>query len=244
MSNHAALIEKLAALAHSHWVGWMHQLFSSCHAADGHTDAYVIPGSVARALAKQMVAPYDGLSEPERDVNRAIAAQQVSLMALDDDSDRILTCAYCGQAYPPGTPASGVPALTAHIKTCAKHPMRELEEKIDELEHRLETEPVRGAEAEELRKGIEKLIEAPADCSVCDCAVDVHGHLAEQLQALLDRVDARDSLAHLEKIDELKKALQACVEALDGPGTPARCDTSRDPASRSYALELAAKVLS
>lgn len=44
--------------------------------------------------------------------------------------ETILTCVYCGQEYPAGTPASGsdVDALTGHIKTCEKHPMRKLEE--------------------------------------------------------------------------------------------------------------------
>lgn len=38
----------------------------------------------------------------------------------------ILTCVYCGQAYPEGTPAHG-PAnkvLTDHIKVCPKHPLK------------------------------------------------------------------------------------------------------------------------
>ena len=45
-----------------------------------------------------------------------------------------------------------------------------------------------GAEAEELREGIEKII---------DHEGDVRG-FKRALQALLDRVDARDSLAYLE----------------------------------------------
>lgn len=40
---------------------------------------------------------------------------------------QVLTCVYCGTAYPPGTPASGSDVLTAHIKVCEKHPMREVE---------------------------------------------------------------------------------------------------------------------
>jgi hypothetical protein len=34
-----------------------------------------------------------------------------------------LTCVYCGHEYPPGTPSHGSPVLTAHIKTCEKHPL-------------------------------------------------------------------------------------------------------------------------
>lgn len=48
---------------------------------------------------------------------------------------------------------------------------------------------VHGAEAEELRKGVEKLLTDGADVSFID------------LQRLLDRVDARDSLAFLEAQD-------------------------------------------
>lgn len=40
----------------------------------------------------------------------------------------ILTCVYCGHEYPQDTPAWGNEVLTEHIKVCAKHPMRKLEE--------------------------------------------------------------------------------------------------------------------
>jgi len=46
-------------------------------------------------------------------------------------------CAYCGQAYPQGTPRFGDDALTEHIKVCSEHPMRELEKRIKELEEAL-----------------------------------------------------------------------------------------------------------
>jgi hypothetical protein len=36
---------------------------------------------------------------------------------------RVLTCAFCGDAYPPGTPETNHEALTAHVKVCAKHPL-------------------------------------------------------------------------------------------------------------------------
>ena len=41
--------------------------------------------------------------------------------------ERIVTCVYCGQEYPDGTPTSGANVLTEHIKACEKHPMRKLE---------------------------------------------------------------------------------------------------------------------
>jgi hypothetical protein len=48
--------------------------------------------------------------------------------------NQILTCIYCGHSYPPGTPASGSDVLTAHIKTCEKHPLRKAEARIATLE--------------------------------------------------------------------------------------------------------------
>jgi hypothetical protein len=52
-----------------------------------------------------------------------------------DKENETITCVYCGQAYPPGTPTWGerAKALTNHIKVCEKHPMRKAEEKIAKL---------------------------------------------------------------------------------------------------------------
>jgi len=43
---------------------------------------------------------------------------------------RILTCVYCGHAYPQDTPAHGSQVLTDHIRVCEKHPMRKAEADI------------------------------------------------------------------------------------------------------------------
>jgi hypothetical protein len=43
-----------------------------------------------------------------------------------------LTCVFCGEAYPPGTPASGSDRLVEHIKTCAKHPLHAAEASLQE----------------------------------------------------------------------------------------------------------------
>ncbi len=40
---------------------------------------------------------------------------------------KIVTCVYCGHAYPANTPTHGVEILTEHIRICEKHPMRKLE---------------------------------------------------------------------------------------------------------------------
>jgi len=44
--------------------------------------------------------------------------------------DTIITCVYCGQEYPQGTPSHSHESLTAHIKVCEKHPMRKAEQDI------------------------------------------------------------------------------------------------------------------
>jgi oligoribonuclease NrnB/cAMP/cGMP phosphodiesterase (DHH superfamily) len=46
---------------------------------------------------------------------------------------RILTCVYCAHEYPQATPAAGDQVLTDHIRTCAKHPMREAQQAIAKL---------------------------------------------------------------------------------------------------------------
>lgn len=43
------------------------------------------------------------------------------------DKRNILTCVYCGMAYPEGTPPHGAQILTDHIKICKMHPMRKAE---------------------------------------------------------------------------------------------------------------------
>jgi len=49
--------------------------------------------------------------------------------------ENVLTCVYCGEPYPSGTPASGaeVQVLTDHIKQCEKHPMFKLRKALAEL---------------------------------------------------------------------------------------------------------------
>lgn len=46
---------------------------------------------------------------------------------------RILTCVYCGHAYPQDTPTHGNEVLTEHIKQCEAHPMRKAEADIKML---------------------------------------------------------------------------------------------------------------
>jgi hypothetical protein len=49
------------------------------------------------------------------------------------EESRVLTCVYCGQAYPQDTPAWGDKVLTEHIRVCTKHPLRQAEAQIELL---------------------------------------------------------------------------------------------------------------
>jgi hypothetical protein len=45
----------------------------------------------------------------------------------------VLTCAFCGYAYPPGTPSSNVETLTKHVAVCPEHPMAKDRARLDRL---------------------------------------------------------------------------------------------------------------
>ncbi len=64
--------EKLAALAHEQWSGWMQYLFSKCtyNHADG---TYTIPQWAVERWSKQMETEYKDLSEDEKESDRAEA---------------------------------------------------------------------------------------------------------------------------------------------------------------------------
>ena len=45
----------------------------------------------------------------------------------------VITCVYCGQVYPGGTPTHSANILTEHIKVCKRHPLRFARETIKKL---------------------------------------------------------------------------------------------------------------
>lgn len=59
--------------------------------------------------------------------------------------------------------------------------------------------PVDGREAEELRRGIEEIVKTCRPCVSTRGEGCTGCHIVEELELLLDRVDARDSLAYLEQ---------------------------------------------
>lgn len=74
---------------------------------------------------------------------------------------------------------------------------------MKDCEHCGDYSPERGAEAEDLRSAIENLIQnsEESDC----CYHDNNVIRVEDLQRVLDEVDARDSLAYLESKNVLEK---------------------------------------
>ena len=45
-------------------------------------------------------------------------------MSKQQQSQETVRCAFCGEAYPPGTPPSQHQRLTEHIRRCPAHPVR------------------------------------------------------------------------------------------------------------------------
>ena len=100
-------------------------------------------------------------------------------------SERVLTCVYCGHAYPQATPAWGDQVLTDHIKECEKHPIRAVIEDRNRLRDAL-IGLVGASETGELRMMEEamRLLPAPDE----DKAVTlhaIHALIASHLNAAL-----------------------------------------------------------
>ena len=90
-----------------------------------------------------------------------------------------------------------------------------LREEVQRVVEMAEAEPPPdGKEAEELRKGVELLIEKYLPVPLVDDPDELADALYE-LQQLLDRVDARDSLSHLERLDAYKPFFQVQVKCRD-----------------------------
>jgi hypothetical protein len=67
--------------------------------------------------------------------SKSTTPEQPTNEGLDETpcSPSVVTCVYCGHEYPDGTPTAKHDLLTAHIKVCEKHPMREAEARIERL---------------------------------------------------------------------------------------------------------------
>ena len=103
---------------------------------------------------------------------------------------RILTCVYCGQEYPQGSPSWGDKVLTDHIKVCPKHPMRKAEETIAKLRSALAgLVGVDGRDELDKMEAALRLVPAPDIDKVASInAVNV---LRETLSPVTTRADTR-----------------------------------------------------
>ena len=70
--------EKLAALAHSQWSGWMKYLFSK--SIEQSNGSVLIPAWAADRWKRQMNTPYDELPEEEKESDRTEADKMLAQM--------------------------------------------------------------------------------------------------------------------------------------------------------------------
>lgn len=64
-------------------------------------------------------------AERERDEARKLAEEACARYNALIVEGPTLTCAFCSTSYPTGTPPTQHEALTAHIRECPKHPLRQ-----------------------------------------------------------------------------------------------------------------------
>lgn len=79
------LLERLAALAHSQWSGWMEYLFSKCQFNSDGTAT--IPTWGVERWKRQINTPYEELSEPEKESDRKEARKFIAEFARDKSKD-------------------------------------------------------------------------------------------------------------------------------------------------------------
>lgn len=82
---------------------------------------------IADALERRL--PF---ADPSFELSTMIEAAPIHVPSL------VVTCVYCGEEYPAGTPTSGAAELTKHISVCAKHPMREASQTIQALKESIQ----------------------------------------------------------------------------------------------------------
>ena len=71
--------EKLAALSHEQWSGWMEYLFSKCKFH--HDGSWTIPNWAVARWGRQMKTSYEDLSEEEKESDRKEADKFIILMS-------------------------------------------------------------------------------------------------------------------------------------------------------------------
>lgn len=81
-----ALRERLAALAHEQWAGWMRYLFSRCEGPmpTWESDGLLMPIEWVKRWERQMNTPYADLSEAEKDSDRKEADRVLAALAFPE----------------------------------------------------------------------------------------------------------------------------------------------------------------
>lgn len=116
-------------------------------------------------------------------------------LAAQAGSHSVVTCVYCGHEYPEGTPTAKHDLLTAHIKVCEMHPMREAEARIKRLRKALSG--LIGAETKEELEAMEAAMRVMPGVEADKIAAlnAIHALLSEANAALCHPADG-DGGAH------------------------------------------------
>jgi len=83
----------------------------------------------SRITGKEIVALCDALTASRREREEARRFGEMAAAKYNEllERGKELRCAFCDELYPPGTPPTQHEALTAHVRICQKHPMRDVE---------------------------------------------------------------------------------------------------------------------
>jgi hypothetical protein len=71
--------ERLAALSHEQWSGWMRYLFSKSHPSMHGAGTIFIPSALVDRWKRQMETPYAELSEEEKESDRKEAIRMIEV---------------------------------------------------------------------------------------------------------------------------------------------------------------------
>jgi hypothetical protein len=150
------------------------------------------------------------------------------------NGQNVLTCVYCGHAYPPGSPTHSAEVLTAHVAECPKHPMAAVIRDRAELRAKVATAEadrdgfdaariVLVAENEELRAKLGTAGSLLGEICVLatlrpgESAAHPNDHTA--VIAMLDVLRQRDD-ALAAKLALERDALRRVCDHLGNPGAP------------------------
>lgn len=78
------MVEPVASLVHDIWARWIEYVFSKSKANDDFS--YTIPPDLARRWIRQMITPYEDLSEEERYSDRKIANEILAVIEEEKHS--------------------------------------------------------------------------------------------------------------------------------------------------------------